>query len=174
LASRIGLAEFSPSHEAGDVPSPHFETHRLVDLARLITPWRHAEIGADRRRAGKAGWRLDASHIGMRHERADAKRRPSNDMRSCCRAQTHDAAIIDLRCAVVAASVRSIGVRMGSSVASPSIISRTLAIYVARNFFARTYPNVFKMPRTQFSPAAHVATGTHDPSPQPRDTSRPA
>jgi hypothetical protein len=46
---------------------------------------------------------------------------------------------------------------MGSSVASPSIISRTLAIYVARNFFARTYPNVFKMPRTQFSPATHVA-----------------
>jgi len=39
---------------------------------------------------------------------------------------------------------------MGSSVESSSIISRGQAMYVERNFLDRTWPNIFKMPRTRF------------------------
>ena len=46
-----------------------------IDLARLVTCRRHAEISRDRRRSPEPGGALNPSHVGQDHYRANARRR---------------------------------------------------------------------------------------------------
>ena len=66
----FGGLEQKAAHHAvsalGDAPD-------MIDLAGLITPGRHPEVGRHRRRSLEPRWILDAGHIGQGNHRADAR-----------------------------------------------------------------------------------------------------